>query len=133
MPKPTSPTHSHQPAKISAEFAARLAALAPRQTVRVIVLPAPYLHGGSGARVHGETRQTRVREARTRTEQTFAEVDAILAHCGGHRVTECGNALGFILVETTVDGVWALTDLGWVGTVMEDQPVRPAHQAAAEP
>lgn len=115
--------------KISNEFANRLAALPKGQQVRVVVLPAPYLVGGSnGARVCGEDRQAILREARTHTEETFAEIDSVLADIGGQRLTENGNALGFIVVETTPGGVAAIADLGWVGTVMEDQTIRPIHQ-----
>jgi hypothetical protein len=115
--------------KISDEFADRLAALAEDQTVRAVVMPAPYLvSNGSGTRVHGAERQAILREARTRAEETFSEVDAVLAQSGGQRLTERGNALGFIVIETTVDGITAIADLGWVGTVLEDQAIRPVHQ-----
>ena len=123
--------------KISADFAARLAALPPGRHVRAVVMPAPYMVGGkaddrvgsNGARVHGEARQAIVREARTRTEATFDEIDKVLAEVGGTRLTECGNTLGFIIVETCPNGINAIADLGWVGTVMEDQAIRPMHQA----
>lgn len=114
--------------KISDEFADRLAALPPGCQVRAVVLPAPYLVNSSGGRVRGEARQTLVREARTRTEETFAEIDRVLAEVGGKRLTECGNALGFIIVETCPNGIVAIADLGWVGAVMEDQAIRPVHQ-----
>lgn len=116
--------------KISDEFADRLASLPDNQKVRAVIMPAPYLvSSGEGRRVRGEERQARVREARTRTEETFSEVDAVLAETGGQRLTERGNALGFIVVETTADGITAIADLQWVGTVLEDQPIRPVHQA----
>lgn len=112
--------------KISDEFADRLAALPPNCQVRAVVLPAPYLVRGShGARVQGEERQAMLREARTRTEETFAEIDQILAKVGGKRLTGVGNALGFIVVETCPDGITAIADLGWVGTVLEDQAIHP--------
>ena len=114
--------------KISAEFAKRLAHLAPGQSVRAVVLPAPYLVDNSNDRVRGEERQARLREARTRTEATFAEIDRVLAEVGGTRLTECGNALGYIVVETCPQGIAAIAGLGWVGTVMEDQAIRPVHQ-----
>lgn len=112
--------------KISDEFADRLAALPPDHQVRAVVLPAPYLVSGSnGARVNGEERQAILREARTRTEETFAEIDTVLAGAGGQRLTDSGNALGFIVVETTPSGITAIAGLGWVGTVLEDQAIRP--------
>ena len=111
--------------KISDEFADRLAALPSGHQVRVVVLPAPYLVGSNGARVRGDARQAILREARTRTEETFAEIDALLAKVGGRRLTESGNALGFIVVETCPDGIAAIADLGWVGTVIEDQAIYP--------
>jgi hypothetical protein len=137
-------TDSSGHGKISAEFAERLACLPPYQRVRAVIMPAPYMvsrsagnqngngHGSSHGsphtnsyRVRGEERQALIRETRTRSEETFAEVDAVLARTGGQRLTESGNALGFIVVETTADGVEALSELGWVGSVIEDQPVRP--------
>jgi hypothetical protein len=130
--------YSHQDAeqhsaKISHEFAKRLAALPPDRQVRAIVLPAPYLVSSNGARVQGEERQARLREARTRTEETFADVDKVLAKTGGKRLTECGNALSFIVVETCRRGIAALAELGWVGTVIEDQAIRPVHQVEPSP
>jgi hypothetical protein len=120
--------------KISDEFADRLAALPPDQQVRAVVLPAPYLVGGSnGSRVHGEERQTILREARTRTEEIFTEIDTVLAGTGGQRLTDCGNAFGFIVVETTASGIAALASLGWVGTILEDQTIRPVHQTGSRP
>ena len=118
--------------KISNEFADRLAALSPDQQVRAVVLPAPYLVSDSStSRVRGEERQAVLREARTRTEETFAEIDMVLTEVGGQRLTERGNALGFILVETTASGIDAIADLNWVGTVMEDQSIRPVGQVGS--
>ena len=119
---------THHSRKISDEFADRLAALPPGHHVRAVVLPAPYMTGGNGARTRGEARQAILREARTRTEETFAEIDKVLAEVGGRRLTEAGNALGFIIVETCPHGIAAIADLGWVGTVMEDQAIHPVHQ-----
>lgn len=119
----------HDNPKISSAFANRLAAMASDQWVRVIVMLAPYLSGTSGARVQGapagEERQTILRETRERTEASFSEVDTVLAETGGYRLTAAGNSLGFIVVETTVDGVAALSRLTWVGSLLEDQSVRP--------
>lgn len=124
----------HRSDKISHEFADRLAALPPDQQVRAVIMPAPYLvNGSNGARVHGEERQAIVREARTRTEETFAEIDRVLAEVGGQRLTQWGNALGFIIVETCAKGIAAIADLGWVGTVFEDQAIRPVHQTGSHP
>ena len=123
------PEGDDRSSKISDAFAKRLAALSPSQHVRAIVLPAPYMVGSNGARVHGEERQAIVREARTRTEATFAEIDKVLAEAGGTRLTDDGNALGFIIVETCPNGIAAIADLSWVGTVLEDQAIRPMHQS----
>jgi hypothetical protein len=114
--------------KISDEFADRLAALPPGHQVRAVVLPAPYMVNGNGTRVRGEAREALVREARTRTEETFDDIDNVLAEVGGKRLTDRGNALGFIIVETCPDGIAAIADLAWVGTVMEDQTIQPVHQ-----
>jgi hypothetical protein len=109
--------------KISTEFAERLARLGYDQTVRAVVLPAPYLVESGGARPRGTDRQAILRETRRRTEEAFAEIDAVLADRGGQRVSVGGNALGFIVVETTADGIQAICGLDWVGVVMEDQPI----------
>jgi hypothetical protein len=111
--------------KISAEFAERLAGLPAGQVVRAVLLPAPYLVEGGESRPRGAERQAILREARRRSEETFADVDAVLAASGGQRVTESGNSLGFIVVETTPGGIQALCDLDWVGTVLEDQAIYP--------
>ncbi len=113
--------------KISNEFAERLATLPCEQEVRAIVLPAPYMVRKGEDRPRGAERQAIMREARKRSEQTFAEIDQVLAETGGRRVTESGNALGFIVVETTADGIEAILDLEWVGTILEDQPIYPVH------
>ncbi|MCC6167729.1 MAG: hypothetical protein IT329_10920 [Caldilineaceae bacterium] len=120
-------TNGHE-TKISHEFAERLATMPCEQQVRAIVMPAPYLVRRGGARPRGAERQAIIREARQRTEQTFAEIDEVLAETGGRRVTDKGNALGFIVVETTADGIEAICDLDWVGSVLEDQPVYPVHE-----
>ncbi len=121
----------HDNPKISSTFANRLAAMASDQWVRVIVMPAPYLAGTSGARLSGEERQTILRETRDRTETSFSEVDAVLGETGGYRLTAAGNSLGFIVVETTVDGVAALSRLTWVGSLLEDQSVGPVEHTGA--
>lgn len=118
--------------KISDEFAERLATLPCEQRVRAIVMPAPYLVRNGADRPTSKERQTILREARKRTEQTFADIDQVLAETGGHRVTASGNALGFIVVETTADGIEAICDLDWVGTILEDQPIYPVHEPKPE-
>ncbi|RIK40229.1 MAG: hypothetical protein DCC57_19670 [Chloroflexi bacterium] len=117
-----------QESKISHEFAERLAAMPCEQQVRAIVMPAPYMVSQGEGRPRGAERQAIIREARQRTEQTFAEIDKVLAETGGRRVTDAGNALGFIVVETTADGIEAICDLDWVGSVLEDQPIYPVHE-----
>ena len=120
--------------KISDEFARRLARLSPGQSVRVVILPAPYMvNDSSSGRVRGEERQAILREARSRSEETFAEIDHVLAEAGGKRLTECGNALGSIVVETCRQGIAAIVGLNWVGAVMEDQAIRPVHQIESPP
>ena len=119
-------TNGHA-AKISDEFAERLAALPGEQQVRAVILPAPYMVRRGEGRSRGAERQAIIRETRQRTEQTFDEIDQVLSKTGGRRLTEAGTALGFIVVETTADGIEAICDLDWVGTVLEDQPIYPVH------
>ena len=119
--------------KISDEFAERLATMPRNQRVRAIVLPAPYMVSSRGStnraeRPRGAERQAILRETRRRTEETFAEIDAVLAESGGQRMTDAGNALGFVVVETTPEGIEAICALDWVGAVLEDQPIHPVRQ-----
>jgi hypothetical protein len=118
-------------AKISDEFAERLAAMPRNQRLRAIVLPAPYMvrNGNGASRPTDAERQAIIRETRHRIEETFAEIDAVLAETGGRRLSANGNALGFIAVETTAGGIEAICDLDWVGTVLEDQPIYSLHQS----
>lgn len=121
-----------QEPKISDEFAERLATMPCEQQVRAIVMPAPYMVRKGEGRPRGAERQAIMRETRRRTEQTFAEIDEVLAETGGRRITKAGNTLGFIVVETTADGIEAICDLEWVGTVLEDQPIYPVHEPKPE-
>lgn len=116
-----------QPCKISDEFARRLAELAPDETVRAVIMPAPYLQKGNGERptrrMNDGERQAMLREARQHTEASFHEIDAVLARCGGQRLSTTGNAFGYILIETNAAGIDAVSALDWVNAVMEDQPI----------
>lgn len=115
------PTHDAH-AKISHEFAARLAALPPAARIRSVVLPTSR---PSDEPARGTDRAARIEAAKQETQRHFAEVDQVLATCGGRRLSEQGNALGFIAVEATPAAVHALCDLPWVHTILEDQPIHP--------
>jgi hypothetical protein len=112
--------------KISAEFASRLARLAPDQQIRAIVLaaqPAPaqanFAQNREQARAHqAATTQTLLRDL-------FHDVDRQLAQTGGRRLTHQPNALGHIVVETTAHGIHALCDLENVNAILEDQSIHP--------
>lgn len=128
-------THDEQaehPCKISDEFARRLADLAPNETVRAVVMPAPYLQKGSSdrptRRLKESERQAMLREARQHTEASFHEIDTVLARTGGQRLSTGGNAFGYILIETNAAGIDAVSALDWVNVVMEDQPIHPQRE-----
>jgi hypothetical protein len=113
--------------KISAEFAARLAKLDPAVTLRAIVLP---VRGAfdqptppPGVRVRGAEREAALRAAKARTVSGFAQLDAVLDEAGGRRVSESGTALGYIVVETTPQGIESICALDWVGAILEDQSI----------
>ncbi len=116
-------TAPEQSAKISREFAARLAALPPAARVRGVVLLTPPPPGEEPLR--GAARAARMDAIKQETERHFAEIDQVLATCGGKRLSEQGNALGYIAVEATPTAVHALCALPWVHAILEDQPIRP--------
>jgi hypothetical protein len=128
--------------KISSEFAARLEELAPNQTVRVIVLPTVRMRSHSQVPQDRRARRAAVAVDTKRFNETaLAELDAQLMARGGCRLTSSGAGnLGFVVVETTLDGIDAIVELDWVGAIIEDQPIhslndpqapdalRPAHR-----
>lgn len=108
--------------RISAQFAARLAQLAPDETTRAVILPsipAP----GNQTQQPPPGRKARIEETKRFSQHVFHDIDEQLGYFGGQRLTKQSNALGYILVETTAAGIAAIADLDWVRAVMEDQPI----------
>lgn len=111
--------------KISREFAARLARLEPGEKVRAVVL----LHtkgaaGAPGKRQSPEERAAAVEAVRKSAERALNDVDELLAQFDGKRLAKKPDALGSIPVETTAEGIRALTSSRRVKAVLEDQPLR---------
>lgn len=103
--------------KISTNFASRLARLEADQLVRVIVLPV--------ARTDPNPRETGNAMTKQQVEWAFDDIDKQLARTGGHRLTQRGNTLGFIVLEATPASIEAIAELDWVDVIIEDQPIHP--------
>ena len=119
-------THSKnrpQRNKISDEFRARLDEFAPQRKIRAIVL----LHTKraerkSGRRLSHAERQAAIAAIRKSAESALPELDGILAHYDGERLSDV-NALGSIFVETTAAGIIALAASNYVKAILENQPI----------
>jgi hypothetical protein len=111
--------------KISPAFSARLARLSAKQKLRaVIVIRTPVAAGRSaGRRTTREERQATIDEIRSSATPAIQEVDTILTRFGGQRLSEKPTALGTLTIETTPEGISALSQSEHVSAILEDQPV----------
>ncbi len=119
---------SHRP-KISPEFATRLMTLEPQQKVRVIVLlqiPETENNKTVTRRTRAE-RQNTIQSVRNSANQALANITTILQNFEGKTLTEQPDLLGSIPIEITAPGVTALAQSDAVKTIIEDQPIYPAH------
>lgn len=120
-----SPSESGQ-SKVSREFAARLARLAPDARVQAILLLNLPSTDTSGER--RPTRAERAAGLATRAEaatQVVAEIDELLALYPGARLAEQPDLLGTLPVTTTADGIAALATSKWVTAIIENQEIHP--------
>jgi hypothetical protein len=108
--------------KISPQFRAHLAHLTPDDKVRAIVL----LHlpiQQTSQRTSRLQRQEILKNLRTSTKGAIDEIDHILAHFGGHRLSDEIDFLGGIVVDTPVAGIQPLSESKYVKVILENQPV----------
>lgn len=118
---------SHRP-KISPEFATRLMTLEPHQKMRVIVLlQIPETENKAVKRQTRGERQNMIQSVRNSANQAFANITNILQNFEGKTLTEQPDLLGSISIEITAPGVTALAQSDAVKTIIEDQPIHPAH------
>jgi len=113
-----------QNAKISREFATRLASLSPKQKIRAIVMLQTGDHGMQISRRGASSeREAVLRANRQQVESALPDIDHVLHQFGGKRLSSDLDALGGISVETTVAGIRSLTSLDRVKAVLEDQGI----------
>jgi len=111
--------------KVSHEFAARLNRLDPQQKVRAIILLRTKDTGKLTAwRQSRSERQAAIEAMRKSAEQALGDIDDILEHFDGQRLTS-PDALGSVCVEITADGINALAASEWVKVIIEDQKIYP--------
>jgi len=119
--------HSHSDSrddKISPAFKVRLKHMEPQQKVHAIVI----LHSNDpavspGLRQSPAERRAVIEAMRKSAEPALDEIDRVLSHFGGKRLASSVNALGYVPVEATPDGITALAKLDSVKAILEDQPI----------
>jgi hypothetical protein len=115
-------SHGAPAGKLGAEFAGRLARLAPQTRVRaVLVLETGHSGGSGGTRQSPGERKAALEAVRGRAGEAIPEIDRILAATGGRRLESAAGAFGNLLVEATAQGVLALAASEQVRCVLEDQ------------
>jgi malate synthase len=108
---------------ISDQFKGRLQGFAPERMVQAIVfIRTNFTKKNPKRRETRAERQAAIATIRKSGEAVLPEIDKILAQHGGKRLSD-PNALGSILVETTVAGVFALAASENVSAILENQPV----------
>ncbi|NJK37725.1 MAG: hypothetical protein HC835_13715 [Oscillatoriales cyanobacterium RM2_1_1] len=112
---PSSPMTPPPPAKISTNFAARLANLNSQERLQVIVL----LHLGEV----GEQRSS-PSEVRQQAEGALEQVRGIVQHYNGQFLAEGPSALGTIPVEISVAGIYHLAECDAVRSILENQSLQ---------
>jgi hypothetical protein len=110
--------------KISEPFRSRLSKLGREERIRAIVLlRTPQRGERSGRRQSREERKAAIFANQSATAAAFEEIEAILEPFGGKRLTDKPNALGYIPIETTRDGLIAVAESDAVRAILEDQPI----------
>ena len=119
---------SERPAhrKISKEFAARLAQLAPTQRVRaILVLDVKHQGRDSKQRMSRKERKDAIEALRAASGGGLAEIDETLERYNGTRLAPTVDALGCVPIEATADGIKALAGCTPVKAILEDQKIAP--------
>ena len=112
--------------KISEPFRSRLSKLRPEQRVRAIVLIRAPRHGnGEGRRQSRGERQETIAAIQAAAASALEELDRVLDRHDGKRLAETPNALGYIPIEVTPQGVLAVAESELVEAILEDQPISP--------
>ena len=111
--------------KVSREFAARLARLAPDAHVQAILLLALPALPGSGRRQGRVEREALLAARAGAATQAVAEIDRLLAPHPGARLADQPDLLGSLPVTTTADGIAALAASEWVTAIVENQGIHP--------
>jgi hypothetical protein len=110
--------------KISTAFRARLNRMNRQQKVRAIaVLRLGNTEVTPGRRQSPAERQAVIEAMHKSAEPALAEIDRVLTHFGGKRLTASVNALASVPVEATPEGITALAGLDSVKAILEDQPI----------
>lgn len=112
--------------KISPVFADRLARLAPSEKIQAIVLLQTPGTGRNGRRQPPEQRKAALEAVRRTAARAIDEIDRLLASHDGQRISPETDALGSVVVETTVAGIGALAESAQVRAILENQPILPA-------
>lgn len=111
-------------AKISEPFSRRLGSYRPDQMVHAVVIveTGDGVPVGNGRRSRQERRRAMDRIHR-RGNAALPEIDSVLQHFQGRRLSDSVDALGCVAVETTVAGIKALASSDRVRAILEDQPI----------
>ena len=110
--------------KISDPFRKRLQRLGTHEKIHALVLLRTS-HSGSSRRQTSAERKAAIEAIQKEAATAMEEIDRILGQHDGKRLDEAPNALGCIAIETTGDGVLAVTESDSVKAVLEDQPISP--------
>jgi len=90
----------------------------------VVLLKTPSPTAGNGRnRPDRSKRQAAIDEIRSSASKGLAEIDEILTRYDGRRLSDTPTALGTVTVETTAEGIAALSESEHVKAVLQDQPV----------
>jgi len=111
--------------KISPMFAERLAHLAPGERIQAIVLLETPSTCVDGRRRSSEQRKVQLDAVLRAATHALDEIDEILKYHDGQRISLGADALGSVVVETTVEGISALAASDKVRAILEDQPLLP--------
>jgi hypothetical protein len=113
-----------QHAAISRELAERLGSLGEKQTVCAMVMLHTGVNGEAVApRQSRQERKAAIESVRQASRAMLPEIDRILEHYDGKRLSKDVDALGSITVETTVEGIKALAASEHVKAILEDRSI----------
>lgn len=104
--------------EISERLIARVSEAARDQAFRVLLVLAGMPVSNDRSRA---TRQETIRLSKARGKALMPLIDELLATHGGKLLDSEPSALGTLSVETTADGVRALTKLPQIHSIIEDQ------------